>query len=66
VVGVLSSHAVSTGLDYHHIMTGAVLLSSTAGDKCTKLENTIMHYVGRTYPLKMIIIMIGITHNVQD
>jgi hypothetical protein len=45
---VLTSHAVSTGLNYHHIMTGSVLLSSIAEDKCTKLKNTITHYVGRT------------------
>jgi hypothetical protein len=50
---VLSSHAVSTGLNYYHIMTGSVLLSSIAKGKCTKLKNTIMHYVGQTYPLKM-------------
>jgi hypothetical protein len=53
MVVVLSSHAVSTGFSYHHIMIGSVLLSSTAEGKCTKLNNTIMHYVRRTYPLKM-------------
>jgi hypothetical protein len=46
----LSSHAVSTDLNYHHIMTGWVLLSSIAEGKCTKLKDTIVHYVGRTYP----------------
>jgi hypothetical protein len=36
MVVVLSSYAVSTGLTYHHIMTGAVLLFSIAEGKCTK------------------------------
>jgi hypothetical protein len=49
---VLSFHTISTGLNYHRIMTGSVLLPSIAEGKCTKLKNTIMHYVGRTYPLK--------------
>jgi hypothetical protein len=52
VVVALSSDAVSTGLNYHHIMTGSVLLSSNAEGKCTKLKYTILRYVGRTYPLK--------------
>jgi hypothetical protein len=34
---VLSCHAVPTGLNYRHIMTGSVLLSSLAEGKCTKL-----------------------------
>jgi hypothetical protein len=42
-----------TGINYHHIMAGSVLLSSIAEGKYTKLKNTIMHYVGRTYRLKM-------------
>jgi hypothetical protein len=33
-------------------MTGAVL-SDIAQEKCTRLKNTIMHYVGRTHPLEM-------------
>jgi hypothetical protein len=53
MVVVLSSHVVSTGLNCHHIMAGSVLLSSIAEGKCTKLKNTIVHYVRRTYPLKM-------------
>jgi hypothetical protein len=48
MVVVLSSHAVSTGLNYHHIITGSVLLSAIAEGKCTKLKITITHYVGRT------------------
>jgi hypothetical protein len=35
MVVALSSHAVSTGLNYHHIMKGSVLLSSIAEGKCT-------------------------------
>jgi hypothetical protein len=46
MVVVLSSHAVSTGLNHHHIMTGSVLLSFIAEGKCMKLKNTIVHYVG--------------------
>jgi hypothetical protein len=38
MVVVLSSHAVSTGLNYNHIMTGSVLLSTIAEGKCTKLK----------------------------
>jgi hypothetical protein len=37
MVVVLSSHAVSTDLNHRHIMTGSVLLSSTAEGKCKKL-----------------------------
>jgi hypothetical protein len=37
MVVVFSSHAVSTGLTHHHIMTGSVLLPSIAGGK-TKLR----------------------------
>jgi hypothetical protein len=53
MVVVLSSHSVSTGLNYRHIMTGSVLLSSIADGKRMKLKNAIMHYVGQTYPLMM-------------
>jgi hypothetical protein len=53
MVVVLSSYAVSTSLNYYHIVTGSVLLSSTAEGKWKKLKNAIMHYVGRTYQLKM-------------
>jgi hypothetical protein len=38
MVVVLFSHAISIGLNYHHIMTGSVLLSSIAEYKCTKLK----------------------------
>jgi hypothetical protein len=41
MVVVLSSHAVSAGLNYHRIMTGSVLLKST-----------LIHYVGLSYPLR--------------
>jgi hypothetical protein len=54
MVVVLSSHAVSTGLNYQHIMTGSIVLSDIAEGKCTRLKNTIMHYVGRTYQPKMV------------
>jgi hypothetical protein len=47
MVVVFSSHAVSTGFSYRHIMTGSV--SSIAEGKCTKLKNTIMHYVNHTH-----------------
>jgi hypothetical protein len=46
MVVVLSSHVVSTGLNYQHLMTGAVLLSSIAEGKCTKLKNN--HALRRT------------------
>jgi hypothetical protein len=49
MVNVLSSHAVSTGLNYRHIVvTGSVLLAPIAESNCTKLENTIMRDVRRT------------------
>jgi hypothetical protein len=38
MVVALSSHAASTGLNYNHIMTRSVLLSSIAEDMCTKLK----------------------------
>jgi hypothetical protein len=53
MVVVLSSHAASTDLNYRHIMTGSVLLCSIAEGKCTKLNNTVMHYAARTYSLKI-------------
>jgi hypothetical protein len=53
MVVVLSSHTVSTGINYHHIMTGSVFISSIAEIKCTNLKNTTMHYVGLTYLRKM-------------
>jgi hypothetical protein len=53
MVVVLSSHAVSTDLNYIHIMKGLILLSSITEGKCTELKNTIMHYGGQTCPLKI-------------
>jgi hypothetical protein len=38
MVVVVSSHAVSTGLNCHHITTGSVLLSSTAEDKVHEIK----------------------------
>jgi hypothetical protein len=47
MVVVLSSHAVSTGLSYHRILTGSVLLSSSAEEKCT--EKKYNHVLRRAY-----------------
>jgi hypothetical protein len=43
MVVVLSSQAVSTGLNSRRIMTGSVLLSDIAEDERTKLKITITH-----------------------
>jgi hypothetical protein len=54
MVVVLSSHAVSTGHNYHHIDRISVfylLLQKVSVRNYVK--NTLMHYVGRTYSLKM-------------
>jgi hypothetical protein len=48
MVIVLAFHAVSTYINYHHIMTGSIL-SSIAEGRCTKLKNTVMHYVEHTH-----------------
>jgi hypothetical protein len=52
MIVILPSHPASTGLNYRHIMTGSALSSISEG-KCTKLKNTITHYVGRAYALMM-------------
>jgi hypothetical protein len=41
MVVVLSSHAASTGLNHHNIMTGSVLLPSIAEGECTILETQL-------------------------
>jgi hypothetical protein len=41
MIFVVTSHDVSTGLNYHHVMTGSVLLSSIAEGKCTKLKRNV-------------------------